>query len=703
MEIARSVASRVYAAPVLPGAERLLGDIKQATYLETAALLAAVPAAALFFGRILPARLEGRGVPFGRAHGAGMVFAASLLLWRRGVPAIPAFFAALLFAGVVVYGPSIRRSMPAAGAAVLALFRAGLFLSSRPASRLDLFEDGQILFGAAALAGGGRPYIDFYPVHGWGADGGWNAPFFRPLRHGLEAFRTVRAVMTALALAALGASAWLFFEDAAWAAVAMTASLAFCPFLSERHMAPLLSLCLLLRAARSANGRGWVAAGAASAITLFATLDFGVIAVVGGALAPLVLHVVARDPGRRAVEATLRFSGGVLLGSAPFALRLASRGALGEFLRVSFVEIPATITQTWGLPADSITAALKQGTLLEALRIFRPSETPGLCALLVILVLSAVVLVCRSQSGRIDAVDRAATVCLLFAMLALRGVLGRADAGHRLLYGVLAGLPSGWLLYRISQASGPRWRVVTGGLSAAAFCLVLRPDRVVICELTALSNAGEIRRTEERAADSLAGDAPTRLPRDQVREIATLRRVIDAAVPPEKTFFDFGNEPGLYFLLDRKAPVRYSCVPLYEARDKQREVIDALERERPPIAILSSDGIGVIDSVSNADRAPLVASYLDAHYRLLGRIGPRTLGILRTASELELREVSSDSENAVVASFGKSGADAQPDRRLRTGEERRPVTGRDGVPAAAITQPERARRRSGVPSERALF
>jgi len=34
--------------------------------------------------------------------------------------------------------------------------------------------------------------------------------------------------------------------------------------------------------------------------------------------------------------------------------------------------------------------------------------------------------------------------------------------------------------------------------------------------------------------------------------------------------------------------VRYSHVPSYETGEKQREVIAALERERPPMAILSS-------------------------------------------------------------------------------------------------------------------
>ncbi len=627
--IARGAAERFSGLPALPGAERLLGDVKQASYAEAAVLCAAVPAAALFFGRIFPDRLESRGVPFARAQGAGIAFGVSLLLWRSGVPPKASLLAGLLLAAAVACGPWIRHSRVAAGAALLALFLGGLFAAWRPDSRLDLFEDGQILFGAALLADGARPYLDHYPVHGWGADGGWDALFFSRQGRGLRTFRLVRTAMTALALALLATAAWLFFSDAAWAAAAVAACLAFCPFLSDRHMAALFAVCALIRAARSAWPRRWMAAGVFSGIALFATLDFGVIVLAAGAFAPLALHVLARDSRRTALEGTLRFGAGALLGASPFAAALASRGALGEFLRVSFCEIPATITQAWGLPADRIADALRDGSVLDGFRIFTPSGTPSLCALLVLLLLAAVVLTFRSRAGAMEPVDRAATVALLLMVFALRGVLGRADAGHRILYGLFAGLPASWLFFRLVGASPWRFRWAVRAVAAAAFFLVLRPDRVALLELAALSNANEIRRIESLAAGALSADRASTLPLEQLVDLAALRGEIDAAVPSGKTFFDFGNEPGLYFLLNRKPPIRYSCVPLYETRDKQLEVIAALERHRPPVAILSSEAVGVMDGVPNRERAPLVATYLDAHYVPYRRVGSRTLGVLR--------------------------------------------------------------------------
>jgi hypothetical protein len=147
-------------------------------------------------------------------------------------------------------------------------------------------------------------------------------------------------------------------------------------------------------------------------------------------------------------------------------------------------------------------------------------------------------------------------------------------------------------------------------------------------EITAVTAAGYVRRVDASAATRVPGFGSAMLARDQAIDVARLRRFIDEVVPAGKTFFEFGNEPGLYFLVNRRPAVRYSSVPSYQTIEKQREVIAALERERPPIAILSSGtDSDVFDSVSNRDRAPLVARFLDTHYRVVGKVGRRTIGV----------------------------------------------------------------------------
>jgi hypothetical protein len=624
---ARTLATRVFPISALPGAERITLDIKQATYFETAVLLVCVPAAAILFGKILPAALESRGAPPWRAYLPGVGFGTSLLLWRAGSPARVALATGLALAVIIVCAPLLRGSRIVVPVVLVAAFLAGFIAFYRPAGRLDLFEDGQILFGANSLSNGGRPYLDVYPVHGWGADGGLNAILFRYAEHDLQAFRVLRAVMTALALACLAAASILFFKDLGWAALGFVACLAFCPYPSERQVPALLAYCFLIRASRSESHRDWIWAGLISGVTLFVTLDFGIILLIAGAVGPIALSILARESPLRAVPATLRFGGGFLIGCIPFVVALSAQGAFGEFVKVSFVEIPNVITPAWGFPAGSFTQATREGTLLGCFDPFGAWLAPSLCVLFLVLIAGLVVLLFRLGDSVVDATDRAAAICLLVAVPALRGVLGRADLGHRMIYGVFAGLPAAWLLYR-AWTTGSRFRPIVLTLTAAAFFLFLRPDRAVSRELTSIAESGKVRRHDARESTRVPGYGAAMLARDQAKDVANLRGVIDEVVPPGKTFFEFGNEPGLYFLLNRRPPTRYSHVPSYQTIEKQREVIAALERERPPVAILSSGTESdTFDSVSNRERAPLVARFLDAHYRVVGKVGRRTIGV----------------------------------------------------------------------------
>ena len=85
LQVSRDLASRFFAPPVLPGAEKQAADIKAATYLEAAVFLLAIPAAALLFGYILPKLVESRSARRPPLSGSpGAVFALSAVLWRLG-------------------------------------------------------------------------------------------------------------------------------------------------------------------------------------------------------------------------------------------------------------------------------------------------------------------------------------------------------------------------------------------------------------------------------------------------------------------------------------------------------------------------------------------------------------------------------------------------------------------------------------------
>ena len=104
---------------------------------------------------------------------------------------------------------------------------------------------------------------------------------------------------------------------------------------------------------------------------------------------------------------------------------------------------------------------------------------------------------------------------------------------------------------------------------------------------------------------------------DNARRLAAAQAFIDRALRPGETFFDFANMPILYYLFDRRCPVRQYETPFYETEELQREVIARLESDRSVRAALMqfpNQGFVAIDGVPNAVRAPLVAQYLREHF-----------------------------------------------------------------------------------------
>ena len=493
----------------------------------------------------------------------------------------------------------------------------------QPGASLDLFEDGVVLATAQAYRLGARPYLDTYPLHGWGADGGLDAFVFEIFEPTLETFRLRRAVLTALALDCLAAGSLVFFGDGLWAGIGLLFSLCLCPFLSERQLLALAAACVLLLAARTGRRAHWILAGALSGVAVFFSLDFGLIVLAGGLAAAILLPCL--EDGLRlrpTFSRALTFVAGAAAGSLPFLWRLHGRGALRAFFQVSFVDIPATITDTWGLPAGSasaIASTIGPGTVLGLLS--PKSEMPSL-SLVLLLAAGTTILLFRAARSTLEPADRAAAASLAVAAAALRGTLGRADAGHLALYGIFTGLPSAWILYRATRAH--RHRLLLSATALALLLARLDPYRTLVLEWHAIAGASRARAAAALDPRIVRSGRAT-VPAGEAREIAALQGVLDA-LPPGQTFFDFASEPALYFVFDRKPPVRYGCVPFYETEDKQREVIAALEEEKPPLAVLGNGtGHDAFDGIPSRDRAPRVAAYLDAHYEPLTEVFGRRI------------------------------------------------------------------------------
>ena len=648
LEAARNIAAMVAGPARLAGRELQSGDVKASTYAELFVLVFAVPAAAFLFGRLIPDAIRARG---GSAVALpGLAFGMSFLFWRSGLRPRVCLMAGLVAAASVtllsILGPRVlgrqKLALPgdgdpatpappsaepprqvsrgAAAVLLLVLFTLGFRMYWRPDNALDLFEDGHMLLPAQSYLSGAAPYADTYPIHGLGSDGGLDAAAFRLFGPTLAVYRLQHGVATAAAVAALGLACGVFFRRLGWAAVAFVLALAISPFQSDRQTPAFLALAALTWAAQTGRRRAWGIAGAFTSAALFYALDFGAMLLCAGFATAVSLALIDRR-GKEAAESIAFYVMGIAAGALPFLGILAARGAADDFGRVSFLELPSRISDIWSLPAAAAAPFLENmgpKGIFGALVLGSSVDWLTFAALLA---LAAAVLLFRVARRELSAIDRGAIAATWFAMVAMRGVLGRADAGHLALYGTFTALPTAWLFYRAVRAPHAAWLFAP----ALGFVLLARfqPHRLPLVFWYGLRPAGhgaDCRQTVPRSGAST-------VPCAQAADLAALRSRIERELAPGQTFFDFGNEPALYFLMDRKPPVRYCCVPFYEGEDAQREVIAGLERERPPLAILSSGTfLDALDNVPNRVRAPEVAAYLDRQYEPIGRVGTRTLG-----------------------------------------------------------------------------
>ena len=105
LSIARGLAERWAGPATLPGAERLAGDVKAATWAELAVFVFLVPASAFVFGRLLPDVIRRRGGFCVALPGVAM--GGAFFLWRSGAAGAEVSLLAGLAAAAAVMALSI--------------------------------------------------------------------------------------------------------------------------------------------------------------------------------------------------------------------------------------------------------------------------------------------------------------------------------------------------------------------------------------------------------------------------------------------------------------------------------------------------------------------------------------------------------------------------------------------------------------------
>jgi hypothetical protein len=474
--------------------------------------------------------------------------------------------------------------------------------------RVNLFEDGHSLTPASEMLHGERPYRDIVPGHGLVADSllDWAAMHLGARDIG-DVLR-VRAVAAALlpaavyfvALAATGSAeaailAFLFaasltITGTPWArpVSAIEAMPGFRPIPS------LLALAACAYALRMRSRRWLAIAGGLAVLAELTSVEFGFYAIV--ICIVTVLRASATWRGRR--SALLAVLSGAAIVAVPAALIMLVRGWLGAYLHTMLVELPP-LSEAYSILLFHFPDAYKDlSTFPEIIAALFIPRTVWFVLWCLIATGTAIGLTQRAGGRRLEPI-------LILGMWTVAAALSFAERTNVYFLATAAIC----VVAVVSAAPTLRW------VAVVILILMAAPTPRLITLAAKLRNRGNV-------AGYVRYDA---LPRarggwfepDNARRLAAAQAFIDRALRPGETFFDFANMPILYYLFDRRCPVRQYETPFYETEELQREVIARLESDRSVRAALMqfpNQGFVAIDGVPNAIRAPLVAQYLRDHF-----------------------------------------------------------------------------------------
>lgn len=481
-----------------------------------------------------------------------------------------------------------------------------LFMHDHPYALMDPFHEGEHLTAGWLMKSGERPYRDFFVFHGLAVDAGLDALVLgdppSPLRP-----RRLQTVLDAATLALLVPIAAEVAVTTAGLLAGVIVSLCACaalwlPVFPYFRLAPVfLAVLGLLRYARSGRAAPLFLALAASSLGLLWSLDVGLYAVAGTGAALLALRLLRLEARAMPLRRLLLFI--AIAALLPLAVLVAVRADLERFIVDSFVVLPAAIDATWGLPAP-------QPFTANGFRYYLPPVFYGFA-----LVLGLVAL--RRGDKRLAA--RIAIV-IVFSLLLFRTAAGRAGWSHTRFAVPLLGIAV--VAFVFEPLVRTRRGIVAAGLLAVPlfFYFEVRENAVAGAKLLA----------NWRARQSPAGLVPYPLPPgrgiyttpDNARDLAELARTIDALGPRDATIFDFSNERALYYLLQRKPATRCMEVSMLSVPRLLAEAMAELNAN-PPLCVIVSGypEVAAFDGVSNAQRVPELAAWIDANYPNRVQIG----------------------------------------------------------------------------------
>lgn len=500
---------------------------------------------------------------------------------------------------------SSRSSRTAQASIAVIVFVLMLFIHDHPYALMDPFHEGEHLTAGSLFKQGERPFGDFYIFHGLATDAGLDAMVL-----GTPASpRHVRRLQTILDAATLALLVPIAAEVTAttsglalgvFASLCGAAALWLPVFPYYRGLPVSLAAIGMLRYVRKGGAGPLFLAFASGTLGVLWSLDTGMVALMGAAVGFLAIRILRLE--RRAlplVRVVLLAVGALLL---PLVVLLATRSDIRQFFVDSFVIMPKAIDPVWALPAPALRSA-------EGMRYFLPPVFYGF--------LFALALLGYRRGDRL----RAAQIGLiaLISVLLFRTAAGRCSWSHTrfgvpfLGIAVIAFVEEPLFLRR-------RWIAALALALPLAYYLELWPNSVAGAKLLAAWRTRQ--RHEGLVPYPVATGRGIYTTPQNAADLAALNGFIDSLGPRQATILDFSNERALYYLLQRKPALRCMEMSMLSVPRMFVEAMAQLNAHPPLCVIVEGDpALARFDGISNRERVPGLAAWIDANYSKRTRLG----------------------------------------------------------------------------------
>lgn len=445
--------------------------------------------------------------------------------------------------------------------------------------RVNFFEDGHSLLPASEYLRGERPYRDILPAHGLIEDGGFDAAVFQVSDVNVGTRGKAREVVGTLTAVALYALAFAATGSAEAGFLAVLLSIMMGNFAPAIRMLPgIVALACIAAAVRWRRPRCFAFAAFFTVIAGAMSIDFGAYA--------LLTLIVALIRARHIRYALIGLAAGII----PLFLGFVIFGILGDFVRGTFVEIPAV---THAYISNFFTAPpqlVQRKFFPEAFGLLLDSQVFPYLAWAIVAIFAGVVIT-RRWPRRFE------PLVLLAFWVVLTGI-SYAERHHHY---------SGMIIAVLIVALVRRYPLVV------VLAIILANPT------THASVLGVNRRMRGPSADwveirNIPRARGALFAQRDATAIAAMKKYVDLSLKPNETFFDFTNTGIAYFLFNRDCPIRYYETAFYETEAQQRAVIARIEANPNVRAALMHHGRFSIDGIPDEWRAQLVHQYLIEHF-----------------------------------------------------------------------------------------